>query len=58
MIERPMANGHIKYRGWDDMSRRYARELGLKVAEWQRPPQTALKGYYHLLATGKLLDSA
>lgn len=45
-----------KVRMWDIVTRREARAKGLKFIEWQRPRQSTLKGDYHLLATGRLLD--
>lgn len=57
VVERPLANGTVfKALGWDMVLRSSALARGEVFAEWQRPKQSALKGDYHLLATGKFLD--
>jgi hypothetical protein len=50
IIERQTATQPIKFRSWDFTFRRSARKSGLKFADWQRPPQSALKGDYHFHA--------
>ncbi|EAQ87783.1 hypothetical protein CHGG_04402 [Chaetomium globosum CBS 148.51] len=41
---------------WTPVDRSQALALGKKTVEWRRPKQSTLKGDYHLLATGELLD--
>ncbi|KAH6632108.1 kinase-like domain-containing protein [Chaetomium tenue] len=41
---------------WTPMNLSKALAQGKKLVEWRRPKQNTLKGDYHLLATGKLLD--
>lgn len=41
---------------WAPVKRSSALALGEKTVEWRRPKQSTLKGDYHLLATGELLD--
>lgn len=57
VIERPLGNGTVhKVSAWDMVLRSDALARGEVFAEWQRPMQSALKGEYHLLATGKQLN--
>src|SRR5689334_12485268 len=58
VTEEKTADGRVvKIEGWDFTLRRDALAREEKVTGWQRPMQSTLKGDYHLLANGKLLDS-
>jgi hypothetical protein len=56
-IERTTESGLvIKEQPWYPGDRQEALERGERIVEWQRPMQSTLKGDYHLLATGKLVE--
>ena len=46
----------VKYQTWAPVHRSSALARGEKTVEWRRPKQSTLKGDYHLLVTGELLD--
>jgi hypothetical protein len=45
-----------RFKTWSPVNRSTALAQGEKTVEWRRPKQSTLKGDYHLLVTGELLN--